>query len=273
MSQTIYMHLVSDSTGETLYSIARAIKGKFASLDIEQYSWPLTCTKHQTEDVLKIIKSKPGIVLCTIVDENIQSMIQKTCKSLKLPCIPVLNKIIHEVSSYIDLLDGHEERSALPVDRRVFGRAEAIEFTIAHDDGQSVATLPEADIIILGVSRTAKTPTSVYLAYRGYKVANIPYISGAPMPDILMHCTSSLIVGLTVSADRLLMLRQNRAIEAKLNYGNEYTLLSSIEAELRGAKTLFRTNNWPVIDASKKSVEEIAATVIKYHNRSTLDND
>ncbi|MEI7669519.1 MAG: pyruvate, water dikinase regulatory protein [Pseudomonadota bacterium] len=263
-----HLHLVSDSTGETVSSVARAAIAQFDNVTSLEHLWPLVRSKGQLDKVINSIKANPGLVMYTIVDKNLRDILKAECLKLSLPCIPILAQIISEFSSYLGI-----ESSALPgrqheLDEKYFSRVDAINYTLSHDDGQSTWDLEEADIVIVGVSRTSKSPTCVYLAHRGFKAANVPFVGGCPLPIELEKIKKPLVVGLTISSDRLIQIRKTRLQSLKQEEDTNYVELENVEAEILESRRLYQRNKWPVIDVTRRSVEETAATIIQYfHER------
>ena len=263
-----HLHLVSDSTGETVSSVARAAIVQFDDVEPIEHIWSLVRTKGQLDKVLAGISANPGVVMYTLVDKNLRDVLKAECLKSSLPCIPVLAQITAELSTYLGI-----ESSAMPgrqheLDEKYFSRVEAVNFTLAHDDGQATWDLKEADIILIGMSRTSKSPTCVYLAHRGFKAANIPYVGGCPLPPEIEELKKPLIVGLTISADRLIQIRKTRLQSLKQEEDTNYVDTEKVEQEIQEARRLFQKNKWPVIDVTRRSVEETAATIIQYfHER------
>ncbi len=263
-----HLHLVSDSTGETVSNVSRAAIAQFDNVEVMEHIWSLIRTKTQLEKVIAGIRANPGVVMYTLVEKNLRDVLKAECLKLGVPCIPVLAQVISELSAYLGI-----ESSMLPgrqheLDEKYFSRVEAINFTLAHDDGQAAWDLKEADIILVGVSRTSKSPTCVYLANRGFKAANIPYVSGCPLPPELEELQKPLIVGLTISSDRLIQIRKTRLQSLKQDEDTNYVEPDKVEAEILESRRLYLKNKWPVIDVTKRSVEETAATIIQYfHER------
>jgi regulator of PEP synthase PpsR (kinase-PPPase family) len=260
------LHLVSDSTGDTLRKIARSVLVQFEQIYAREHAWPMIRTVSQIDKVTKAIEKNPGVVMYTIVDKEIRTKLKACCRALAIPCVPVLSRAITDISNYLKIEANPVTGKQHDMDEDYFARIEAMNFTIRHDDGQASKDLNNADIILVGASRTSKSPCCMYLAYRGYKTANVPFVLNCPLPDNLTKLTKPLIVGLTISEQRLMEIRKSRLIsisnEDNLLYADE----EMIKEELRQARKLFLKNNWPIIDVSKKSVEEVVATVIYYHN-------
>jgi len=262
------LHLVSDSTGETVSSVSRAAIAQFDDVEVSEHIWSLVRTKNQLEKVIVGIRENPGVVMYTLVDKTLRDTLKAECLKLSVPCIPVLAQIILELSSYLGI-----ESSLIPgrqheLDEKYFSRVEAINFTLSHDDGQATWDLENADIILVGVSRTSKSPTSVYLAHRGFKTANVPYVSGCPLPPELDELTKPLIVGLTISPDRLIQIRKTRLQSLKQEMTTNYVEEEKVAQEILESRRLYQKHKWPVIDVTRRSVEETAATIIQYfHER------
>ncbi|MFM8186638.1 MAG: pyruvate, water dikinase regulatory protein [Alphaproteobacteria bacterium] len=259
----INLHLVSDSTGETLSSVARAALSQFEAVESNDFIWSMIRTKLQLDRVIEAIKNKPGIVLYTIMHDDLVEELRKECFKLKIPCIPVLSHIIAEFSNYLNENISHVVGRQHLLDGEYFSRVDAISYTITHDDGQSSWDLFEADVVIIGVSRTSKSPTSVYLSCRGYKVANIPFVSIQTMPNSLFELQKPLIVGLVINPEKLIQIRQSRLNALGNDIANNYTDIEAIKNEVAESRKLFSKLNCPIIDVTKKSVEETSARIIQ----------
>lgn len=258
----INIHLVSDSTGETLSSVARAVLSQFEGVDSNDFIWPLVRTNVQIEKVLESVSEHRGIVLYTILHDDLVEVLRKKCRELNVPCIPVLSHIIAEFSSYLGMTISNTIGRQHLLDNEYFSRVDAISYTITHDDGQSSWDLYDADIVIIGVSRTSKSPTSVYLSCRGYKTANIPFVSIETMPTNLHELKKPLIVGLTASPEKLVQIRQTRLSSIGQELTTDYVEVDSIKKELAESRKLFTNLSCAVIDVTKRSVEETAAKII-----------
>lgn len=261
------LHLVSDSTGETVSSVARAALVQFEGVDADEHLWTLVRTKSQMEKVLSGIKENPGAVMYTLVDVELREMLRKECLQLKQPCIAVLNGVVSELSAYLGLETHAVAGKQHQLDEEYFTRVDAINYALAHDDGQGHWELEHADIVLVGPSRTSKSPTCMYLAYKGFKTANIPYVMGCPLPPILSDLTRPLVVGLTISPDRLQQIRKTRLQSLKQEDDTNYVDGDHIQRELDEAQKYFRQNRWPVIDVTKRSVEETAAQIIQQYQK------
>ncbi len=259
-----HLHLVSDSTGETVHSLARACLSQFDEAEAIEHIWSMVRTRVQIERVMSGIDANPGVVLYTIVNESLRQPLQECCRRLNVPAIPVLDPAIGALGAYL----GRQARG-LPgqqhtLNHEYFQRIDALTFAMTHDDGQAAWGLEDADVILVGVSRSSKTPTCIYLANRGLKAANVPFVPGVPLPPELLAATRPLIVGLTNDAERLVAIRRNRisAIDKKAEV-IDYLDIDAVRAEVTAARRLFAENRWPVIDVTRRSIEETAAAILK----------
>lgn len=259
----INLHLISDSTGETLVSVARAVLSQFEGVESNEFIWSLIRTKPELEKIIESISKDPGIVLYTILHDDLVELLKRKCHTLDIPCIPVLSRIIAEFSNYLGMDVSHTVGSQHLLDSEYFSRVEAISYAIDHDDGQASWDLYEADIVLLGVSRTSKSPTSVYLSCRGYKTANIPFVSNETIPASVYDLKKPLIVGLTINPEKLVQIRQSRLTSMGQESGSDYTEIESVKNEIAESRKLFAKLNCPVIDVTKRSVEETAAKIIQ----------
>lgn len=260
-----HIHLVSDSTGETVCSVARAAMAQFDKIEAEEHVWALIRTRGQVEKVLEAIREQPGAVLFTLVEKQLREMLERGCREIGVPCIPVLSRVVSDLSVYFGMQVSNHPGRQHELDDEYFSRVEAVNFTISHDDGQSTWDLEEADIVLVGVSRTSKSPTCVYLAHRGYRAANVPFVSGCPLPPTLETTKKPLIVGLTVSPDRLVQIRKNRLLSLKEETDTSYVDKDAVSEEIAEARRLFSKHGWPVLDVTRRSIEETAATIIQYY--------
>jgi len=264
-----HLHLVSDATGETVHSVARACLVQFEEAEAVEHIWSMVRTKAQMERVIANIEANLGVVLFTLVDEGLRVVLQDGCRRLQVPAIPVLDPVIGVLASHL----GRKSRG-LPgqqhlMDSEYFHRIDAMTFALAHDDGQSAWGLNDADVILVGVSRTSKTPTCIYLANRGIKAANVPIVPNSPLPPELFDATKPLIVGLTNDPERLVQLRRNRlaGLHQEPDSGSEYVDTDAVRSEVQAARRLFTERKWPVIDVTRRSIEETAAAILKLITR------
>ena len=258
-----HLHLVSDSTGDTVHSVARACLVQFENCEAVEHIWSMVRTKAQIERVVSGVGANPGVVLYTLVDEQLRAPLVEGCRKLQIPAIPVLEPVIAALGAYL----GSQARG-LPgqqhlLDSEYFQRIDAMTFALNHDDGQSDWGWNAAVVILVGVSLTSKTPTSIYLANRGIKVANIALVPGAEPPSELFKLTQPLVVGLTNDPERLIQVRRNRLTQLKLEDRTDYTDIEAVRQEVASARRLFNEQQWPVIDVTRRSIEETAAVVLK----------
>lgn len=265
MRNSIHLHLISDSTGETVSSVSRAAMGQFEHVEAEEHVWSLVRTKGQVEKVLEEISRNPGFVMYTISNKNLKKQLKIGCEKLKVPCVAILSRVISDLSGYLGINPSQQVGKQHELDDDYFNRVEAMNFSLSHDDGQSAWDLEEADIVLVGVSRTSKSPTTMYLAQRGYRTANIPFVPGGELPGNLESLKGPLIIGLTINSEILMQIRKNRMLSIKSDTESLYTDRGEIKDELAKARKLFSKHGWPVIDVSRKSVEETAAQIIKLY--------
>ncbi len=264
-TKSFYIHLVSDATGTTLQSLARAALSQFEGIDPQERYWPLIRTQRQMSRVLENIEKHPGPVLFTFVEGAMRKVLRKHCEKLDIPCIAVMDPLLKALSSYTGLHAQGVPGLQHVMDDDYFKRIEAIDFALGYDDGQHLKGLEEADVVLVGVSRTSKTPTCIFLARRGIRAGNIPLVPHVPFPENLLHLEHPpLFVGLTESPDRLLQLRSTRlrADEHNKLDRNAYLDPENIEEEVRTAHKFFKENKWPIIDVTKRSIEETAAEIM-----------
>jgi regulator of PEP synthase PpsR (kinase-PPPase family) len=258
----LHLHLLSDSTGETLEMIAKAALAQFEDAQINRHFWPMVRSQAHLDRVMGDIAANPGLVLYTMVSHDIRHMLEDRCAAMSLPAVPVLDAVTDALGNLL----GQEARGRPgkqhTLDAAYFARVDAIHFTIAHDDGLNWEDWEEADIVLAGVSRSSKTPTSIYLANRGYKVANIPIVVESPPPPALFGLKSPLIVGLTTAPERLIQVRRNRLLTMNQQAETAYVDADRVKNELLFARRMFADNGWPVIDVTRRSIEETASAII-----------
>ena len=267
MNNTYQIYLISDSTGETLERIFLALKAQFKNIEYKIYSYSFTRTENQ---ILKILEdaqtNNNSIILYTIVDNNLAKYLANTSGDKKIPCFGVLGNLILNFSKILNQKASHEPSGQHILNEEYYDRIEAIQFTMNHDDGNLLNDIDKSDIVLVGVSRTSKTPTSIYLANKGFRTSNIPLVNENSLPEKLKkdpHFTC--VVGLSTEPERLADLRKNRMNSLKEKENTEYTNLDNIKDEVLKAKKTFQKYKWPVIDVTRKSVEETAASIIKIH--------
>jgi len=267
MSNTYQIFLISDSTGETLDRIFLSLKAQFKNIDYKVNSYSFTRTENQISKILEIAEKKEkSIILYTIVDNNLAKSLANSCNKKRIPCFGVLGSLILNFSKLFNQKASHEPSGQHVLDEEYYDRIEAIQYTMNHDDGNLLIDIEKSDIILLGVSRTSKTPTSIYLANKGYKTANIPLINQNSIPKNLKKNPQNFcVIGLITEAERLVDIRKNRINSLKNTKSQDYTNLDKIKKEVEDAKNTFRRYRWPTIDVTRKSVEETAASVIKIY--------
>ena len=267
MRNLYQIYLISDSTGETLDRIFLALKAQFPNFEYETNHFSFTRTESQTLSILKQAKKeKNSIILYTIVNSKLAKYLTEKAYERNIPCFGVLGDLILNFSKVLNQKASHEPSGQHILNEEYYDRIEAIQFTMNHDDGNQTEDIEKSDIILLGVSRTSKTPTSIYLANRGFKTSNIPLVNKNSIPSkVTQKNFTPCVVGLVTEAERLFDLRKNRLTSLKEDQNSEYVNIDKINDELRSAKKIFKENNWPTIDVTRKSVEETAASVIKIY--------
>ncbi|NBC37975.1 pyruvate, phosphate dikinase/phosphoenolpyruvate synthase regulator [Novosphingobium sp. FSY-8] len=258
----LHLHLLSDSTGETLEMIAKAALAQFDDSDVVRHFWPMVRSQAHLDRIMADIAANPGLVLFTMVSQDIRKALEERCRAMGLPAVPALDAVIDALEDSLgQQAKGRPGRQHM-LDSAYFARVDAIHYTIAHDDGIAWEDWEEADIVLAGVSRTSKTPTSIYLANRGYKVANIPVVVESPPPPSLFGLRRPLVVGLTTAPERLVQVRRNRLLTLNQQPDTAYVDNDRVARELQYARRMFADNGWPVIDVTRRSIEETAAAVI-----------
>jgi regulator of PEP synthase PpsR (kinase-PPPase family) len=263
MQSRFHIHLVSDSTGDTVHSVARACLVQFEGAQAIEHIWSMIRTRAQIDRVIAAVEANRGLVLFTLVNDALRRALEEGCRRLPVPAIPVLDPVIGALAAFL----GRESRG-LPgqqhmLDQEYFARIDAMTFAINHDDGQSAWGINDADVCLVGVSRTSKTPTCLYLANRGVKAANVPFVPGVALPPELLKATKPLIIGLTNDPERLILLRRNRLSMLDHDETTDYTDIDAIRTEVREARRVFAEQHWPVIDVTRRSIEETASSIYK----------
>jgi regulator of PEP synthase PpsR (kinase-PPPase family) len=262
MKKQTNLHLISDSTGETLTFIAKAVLSQFPNLEANEFQYFLTKTASQLEKPLENIINKGGIVLYTILNEEAENLLLTTCKKHNILCLAAIMPIVKQISAFIGIESTKTVGGQHFISEEYYNRMEAINYTLNHDDGNMQDDLSDADIIILGVSRSSKSPTSIYLAYKGYKVGNIPFVKIENIPKYIKSLKKPLIVGFTIDPERLKIIRQVRIKTLAINEDTNYTDIRQIKEEIAQAKKLFSALDIPVINVTQKSIEETAVMII-----------
>jgi [pyruvate, water dikinase]-phosphate phosphotransferase / [pyruvate, water dikinase] kinase len=262
VDRDFHLHLVSDATGETLNAVAKAAVAQFEGVEVQEHFYALVRSQRQLQRVMDHIREQPGLVLFTLVNPELRRELEAHCAQLGLPCQGVLDSPIAIMRQYLGAAESHRPGGQHEVDQRYLQRIEALNFTITHDDGQARETLDDAEVILVGASRTSKTPTCVYLAIRGVRAANVPIVPGIPLPPQLLKTKHPLIVGLWASPDRLVQVRRNRLTTLGEVRDTSYVDADSVRAEVMATRKLFDSQGWSAIDVSRRSVEETAAAVL-----------
>lgn len=267
-----HLHLVSDSTGETLNAVAKAACAQFEMVNAIEHAYALVRTARQLDRVLQEIETAPGVVMYTLINPVLRERLEARCRELSMPCIAILDPVLASLRSYLGTHE-HVEKPGIQheLGAEYFRRIEALTYTMAHDDGQGIADLNEAEVVLVGVSRTSKTPTCIYLANRGIKAANVPIVPGTPLPKELESLDQPLIVGLTISPERLVHIRRSRLLSLNESAETDYVDLETVRLEMRAARRVFALHGWPVIDVTRRSIEETAAAILNlYHRHADL---
>lgn len=262
MDHKFHVHLVSDSTGETLNAMATAALAQFENVDVMVHPYALVRAEAQLTRALDHIAIMPGLVFFTLANQGLRDKLMARCKDIDVRCIDVLEGPVTALRQFLGKVETHKVGRQHEVDARYLDRIEALNFTIAHDDGQSLDSIGQAEIILTGASRTSKTPTCVYLAIRGIRAANVPLVPHMPAPPQLVNAKGPLIVGLWVSPDRLVQVRRSRLSSMGERRDSNYVDLDAVRAEISATRQLFERNDWPTIDVSRRSIEETAAAVM-----------
>jgi [pyruvate, water dikinase]-phosphate phosphotransferase / [pyruvate, water dikinase] kinase len=259
-----HLHLISDATGETLITLARAATAQYAKVVPVEHIYPLVRNQKQLDAVLAEIEESPGIVLYTLLEDDLVSRLEEKCRELSLPCMSILGPVLQVFQSYLASETSHRVGAQHTLNAEYFQRIDALNYTMMHDDGQHPEGLDEADVVLVGVSRTSKTPTSIYLANRGVKTGNVPLVPNVPHPPQLETLTHPLVVGLFASPERIVQIRQNRLLGLKAHGGDSpYIDQHAVAEEVAFSKKLCNRHNWPLIDVTRRSIEETAAAVLR----------
>jgi regulator of PEP synthase PpsR (kinase-PPPase family) len=258
-----HLHLVSDSTGETLVTVARAAAVQYVGMAPIEHIYPAVRSPHQLDRVLSDIEEEPGVVLYTLLDTELTARLEEKCRDLGLPCLSILGPVLSLFQSYLGTESTYRVGAQHVLNADYFKRIDAVNFTMMHDDGQLAEDLEDADVVLIGISRTSKTPTSIYLANRGVKTANIPLVPDIPLPATLMTIRHPLVVGLIATPERIVQIRENRLLGLKAyQHDNRYVDRTAVTEEVTFARRLCAKHNWPTIDVTRRSIEETASAII-----------
>ena len=260
-----HLHLISDSTGETLITVARAASAQYSKVQPVEHVYPLVRTQKQLDRVLAEIAEEPGIVLYTLLEDDLVERLEKHCREMSLPCLSILGPVLQLLRSYLGAETSHRVGAQHTLNAEYFKRIDALNFTMLHDDGQHLDGLEEADVVLVGVSRTSKTPTSIYLANRGVKTGNVPLVPGVDVSRHVEQLTRPLVVGLYASPERIVQIRQNRLLGLKAHHDDDqYIDRKAVAEEVAVSRKLCAKHNWPSIDVTRRSIEETAAAVLSF---------
>lgn len=265
-----HLHLVSDSTGETLITVARAAVAQYEGIAAIEHVYPLVRSNTQLERVLSEIEAAPGIVLYTLVEQDLAARLEEVCRATGSPHLSVLAPVHALLQSYLGAHSTARPGAQHMLNAEYFKRIDAMNFTLLHDDGHLPHDLEEADVILLGVSRTSKTPTAIYLANRGMKTANVPLVPGVPPPPVLEATRRPLIVGLVATPERIVQIRQNRLLSLNADDDTAYVDRDAVAEEIAASRRLFARHNWPTIDVTRRSIEETAAAILDLYRDHRL---
>ena len=258
-----HLHLVSDATGETLLTVARAATAQYTKMLPVEHAYPLVRTQKQLDRVLTEIEEAPGIVLYTLVEEDLAKRLEDYCRELSVPCLSILGPVLALLQSYLGAETSHRVGAQHTLNAEYFKRIDALNFTMLHDDGQHIEDLEDADVVLVGVSRTSKTPTSIYLANRGVKTGNVPLVPGIPVAPSVESLSRPLVVGLYASPERIVQIRQNRLLGLKAHHDeDQYIDRKAVAEEVALSRKLCAKHSWPSIDVTRRSIEETAAAVL-----------
>lgn len=267
ISVYFHVHLVSDSTGETLVAMMKASCAQFREATPLEHLHALVRSEDQMAKTLAEIEHKPGVVLYTLANPERRQTLEKFCAEKRIPCVSILDQSLAMLGRYLGASVSHEVAAQRTLDSDYYDRIDALDFAMAHDDGQNIMGLKDADIILLGISRTSKTPTSIYLANRGYKTGNIPLVPTSPIPPIIETFDGPFIIGLVAQPERISQIRSQRLVGLNENRTTNYTRLENIQDEMKTAKRLFAKQGYPVVDVTRRSIEETSAKIITLYQR------
>lgn len=261
-----HLHLVSDSTGETLITVARAVAAQYANVTPVEHVYPLVRSQKQLDRVLDEIEEAPGIVLFTLLEKDLVARLENKCKDINVPSLSIIGPVMQLFEAYLGAATTGRVGAQHVLNAEYFKRIDALNYTMIHDDGQHVEGLDDADVVLVGVSRTSKTPTSIYLANRGIRTANVPLVPGIPVPHQLETLTRPLVVSLHATPERLIQVRQNRLLSMGAERGSEtYIDRQAVTDEVAFARKLSAKHNWALLDVTRRSIEETAAAVMKLY--------
>ncbi len=257
-----HLHLISDATGETLIAVSRAAAAQYQGVSSIEHIYPLIRTEAQLEKAISEIQTAPGMVLYTLVEPSHSARLEEACRACGAPTLSILGPILNFFQSYIGTSATPRAGAQHILNADYFRRIDALNFTLVHDDGMNVENYEEADVVLVGVSRTSKTPTSIYLANRGMKTANMPMVPNVPLPPEILRLKNPLMVGLLATPERIIQIRQNRMLSLKADEGSDYVDRTRVAEEIGESRRFFERQGWPTIDVTRRSIEETAAAII-----------
>jgi [pyruvate, water dikinase]-phosphate phosphotransferase / [pyruvate, water dikinase] kinase len=266
-----HLHLVSDATGETVTAVARAALVQFEGAEAIEHLWTLVRTRGQLMRVVERIAEHPGLVMFTVVDHVLRELLIEECRRRQIVSVSVLDPVLAALAGYLGAESQERPGGQHMLNAEYFHRIDAMQYCMSHDDGQNIERLNEADVVLVGVSRTSKTPTCIYLANRGIKAGNVPIVPKLPLPPVLSELDGPMVVGLTASPERLVQIRRNRLLSLKADAETDYVDMEAVQQETALARRLFAQNGWPVIDVTRRSIEETAAAVMTLLTRRRGD--
>ena len=264
-SSYFHLHMISDSTGETLITVARAVAAQYANVTAVEHVYPLVRSQKQLDRVLTEIEESPGIVLFTLLEKELVDRLEAKCKEMNIPSLSIIGPLMQLFEAYLGAATTGRVGAQHTLNAEYFKRIDALNFTMMHDDGQHVEGLEEADVVLVGVSRTSKTPTSIYLANRGIRTANVPLVLGIPIPPQLEAIKKPLVVSLHATPERLIQVRQNRLLSIGTPDNEAYIDREMVTDEVTYARRLSVRHNWPLLDVTRRSIEETAAAIMKLY--------
>ena len=262
MAGEYHLHLISDATGETLNTVAKAVCAQFEGVSAREHIYSLVRSERQLRRAIEHVVANPGIVFFTLVNPALRQSLEAECSKLKVPCISILDRAVEAMGKFLGVKETHRPGGQHEMDSRYLERVEALNFAIQHDDGQNLQHLSSADVILVGVSRSSKTPTCIYLAIRGVLAGNVPIVPGVELPDDVFNLKKPLYVGLYLSPERLLQIRRNRLMTMGETKSSDYVSEEAIRGEITYTRRLFERYEWPTIDVSRRSIEETAAAIL-----------
>ena len=273
-STFFHLHLISDATGETLINVGRAAAAQYDSAQAREHIYTMVRSEKDIAQVVQDIEASPGIVLYTLIEPDHAAMLEERCRELGVPALSVLDPILSLFQTYLGAKSAQRAGAQHALDTEYFRRIDALNFTLSHDDGQMSDDLEEADVVILGISRTSKTPTSIYLANRGVKAANIPLVPDVPLPDVIEKMTDAFIVGLIASPDRIVQIRQHRLLSINAeSKDTAYIDKHAVAEEIAQTRRLCARRGWPIIDVTRRSIEETAAAILTLYGAHKARQD